>query len=61
LTGPAGLEDRSSNPHTTSTRTDPAVEAQIPALREREHRGAVCPAGELGLVASTVGRLLARH
>jgi transposase InsO family protein len=59
--GEAGLHDRSSRPHTIATRTDPVVEAQILALREREHRGAVYLAGELGLVASTVGRVLARH
>ena len=59
--GWAGLEDRSSRPHTTPNRIDPTVEAQILALREREHRGAVYLAGELGLVASTVGRVLARH
>jgi transposase InsO family protein len=59
--GEAGLEDRSSRPHSSPTRTDPVVEAQILALREREHRGAVYLAGELGLVASTVGRVLARH
>jgi transposase InsO family protein len=59
--GEAGLEDRSCRPHTTPTRTDPATEAQILALREQEHRGAVYLAGELGLVASTVGRVLARH
>jgi transposase InsO family protein len=56
-----GLEDRSSRPHTTPTRTNPVLEAQILALREQEHRGAVYLAGELGLVASTVGRVLARH
>jgi transposase InsO family protein len=59
--GEAGLQDRSSRPHTSPTRTDPAVEAQILALREQERRGAVYLAGELGLVASTVGRILARH
>jgi transposase InsO family protein len=59
--GWAGLEDRSSRPHTTPNRVDPATEAQILALRERERRGAVFLAGELGLVASTVGRVLARH
>jgi transposase InsO family protein len=59
--GESGLEDRSSRPHTSPTRTDPTTEAQILALREREHRGAVYLAGELGLVASTVGRVLARH
>jgi transposase InsO family protein len=56
-----GLQDRSSHPHTTPTRTAPAVEAQILALREQQRRGAVYLAGELGLVASTVGRVLARH
>ena len=30
-------------------------------LRAQRHRGAVFLAGELGLVASTVGRILARH
>ena len=59
--GWAGLQDRSSRPHTTPTRTDPVIEAQILALRERDRRGAVYLAGELGLVASTVGRVLARH
>jgi transposase InsO family protein len=59
--GQVGLEDRSSRPHTTPARTHPAVETQILALRERERRGAVYLAGELGLVASTVGRVLARH
>lgn len=59
--GWAGLQDRSSRPYTTPTRTDPAVEAQILGLREQERRGAVYLAGELGLVASTVGRVLHRH
>lgn len=56
-----GLHDRSCRPHTTPTRTPAAVEAQILALREQERRGAVYLAGELGLPASTVGRVLARH
>ncbi|WP_433035337.1 IS481 family transposase [Actinomycetospora sp. CA-053990] len=59
--GPAGLEDRSSRPHTTPGRTDAEVEAQVLALRAERRRGAVFLAGELGLVASTVGRILARH
>lgn len=59
--GEDGLQDRSSRPHTSSTRTDPDTEARILALREQERRGAVYLAGELGLVASTVGRVLARH
>ena len=59
--GWAGLEDRSSRPHTIANRTDPVVEAAILVLRADIRRGAVYLAGELGLAASTVGRVLARH
>jgi transposase InsO family protein len=59
--GPAGLEDRSSRPHTSPSRVSTEVEAQVLELRQASHRGAVFLAGELGLVASTVGRVLARH
>ena len=57
----AGLADRSSRPRRSPTRTSAAVEAQVLALRRTRHRGPVFLAGELGLVASTVGRILARH
>ena len=56
-----GLADRSSRPHTTPTRTPLQVETQILALRRHAHRGPVFLAGQLGLVASTVGRVLRRH
>ena len=59
--GPAGLEDRSSRPHTSPNRISPQAEAQVLDMRAKRHRGAVFLAGELGLVASTVGRILARH
>ena len=59
--GPAGLEDRSSRPCSTPTRVSDEVEARVLELRRGSHRGAVFLAGELGLVASTVGRILARH
>ncbi|XP_021300512.1 uncharacterized protein LOC110428914, partial [Herrania umbratica] len=59
--GPAGLEDRPSRPHRLANQTAPQVEAQVLELRRDRHRGAVFLAGELGLVASTVGRVLARH
>ena len=59
--GWAGLEDRSSRPHTIANRTDPVVEAAILVLRAGIRRGAVYLAGELGLAASTVGRVLARY
>lgn len=56
-----GLEDRSSRPRTSPTRTPAHVEAAILELRVSAHRGPVYLAGELGLVASTVGRVLRRH
>jgi transposase InsO family protein len=59
--GWAGLQDRSSRPHTSPTRTPPQVEDQILALRRSAHRGPVFLARALGLVASTVGRVLARR
>lgn len=59
--GPAGLTDRSSRPHRCPTRTPAAVEARILALRAQCRRGPVFLAGQLGLVASTVGRVLRRH
>ena len=59
--GPAGLEDRSSRPHTTPRRTPAEAEARVLAWRAERHRGAVFLASELGLVASTVGRILHRH
>jgi hypothetical protein len=57
----AGLEDRSSRPHTTPTRTPPQVEARVLRCRAELRQGAVYLAGELGLVASTVARILACH
>jgi transposase InsO family protein len=59
--GPAGLADRSSRPHASPTRTDPATEAAILALRRDRRLGPARIAGVLGLHASTVGRVLARH
>ena len=56
-----GLVDRSSRPHTSPTRTPPEVEQRILQLRASARRGALFLAGELGLVPSTVGRVLARH
>jgi transposase InsO family protein len=59
--GEAGLADRPSRPHTMPTRTSSEVETRVLALRTEIRRGAVYLAGELGLVASTVGRILRRH
>ncbi len=59
--GEAGLADRSSGPHRSPTRLPAETENAILALREQSHRGAVFLAAQLGLVASTVGRVLRRH
>ena len=59
--GEAGLEDRPSRPHTSPTRTPAETETRVLDLRAQARRGAVFLAGELGLAASTVGRILHRH
>jgi len=59
--GSAGLLDRSSRPQTSPTRTDPATEAAVLALRLDKRLGPARIAGVLGLNASTVHRVLTRH
>lgn len=59
--GQAALLDRSSRPHRMPARTPKGVERRVLAARARRKRGAVVLAAELGLNASTVGRILARH
>jgi transposase InsO family protein len=59
--GTAGLLDRSSRPRRCPTRTDPATEAAIVALRRDRRLGPARIAGILGLNASTVHRVLVRH
>jgi transposase InsO family protein len=59
--GDAGLEDRSSRPVRMPARTPKRVERRVLAARRRRNRGAVVLAAELGMNASTVGRILARH
>jgi len=59
--GWAGLVDRSSRPHHSPTRASAEVEARVLALRATARRGPVFLARELGLVASTVGRILRRR
>ncbi|AQT79964.1 IS481 family transposase [Mycolicibacterium litorale] len=59
--GDAALADRSSRPIRMPQRTSMRVEQKVLAARRRRKRGAVMLAAELGLVASTVGRILARH
>jgi transposase InsO family protein len=59
--GDAGLVDRSSRPHRTPRRTDPAVEAAVVAARLEHRRGPDWLGPELGVPARTVTRILRRH
>lgn len=59
--GEAGLEDRSSRPHSMPTRTPDDVEAVIVAARREQRRGQDWLAGELGVPARTINRVLHRH
>jgi transposase InsO family protein len=58
--GLAGLQDRSSRPHTSPNKTPDDVEAQVIALR-RERRIYDRIAEQTGVSHSTVGRILERH
>lgn len=59
--GEAGLQTRSSRPHSSPTRTSPEVEQRVLELRSRERRGQDWLGPELGLPARTVARILRRH
>lgn len=59
--GPAGLADRSCRPRTSPRRTPQAVEERILQLRAQRRLGPARIAGILGMHASTVHRVLARH
>jgi transposase InsO family protein len=59
--GEAGLEDRSSRPHISPSRTPAEVEDRIIELRARERRGPDWLGAELGVPPRTVSRVLARR
>ncbi len=59
--GPAGLVDRSSRPRRCPTRTRPAQERRIVALRRSRGLGPARIAGIVGLPATTVHAVLVRH
>ena len=59
--GEAGLDNRSSRPRSTPTRTSAQVEGQIVALRESERVGRDEISVRLGVPARTVSRVLVRH
>jgi transposase InsO family protein len=59
--GDAGLEDRSSRPHSSPTKTSAEVEAAVVAARLEHRRGQDWLGPELGVPARTVSRILRRH
>ena len=59
--GVAGLEDRSSRPHTCPHQTPARVERRIVALRRSRKLGPARLAGIVDVPASTVHRVLVRH
>ncbi|WP_395657829.1 IS481 family transposase [Nocardioides sp.] len=59
--GEAGLQTRSSRPHSSPTRTSHEVEQRVLVLRHRERRGQDWLGPELGLPPRTVSRILRRH
>ena len=59
--GAPGLSDRTSRPHHTPHRIDAGLEQLILLTRRTMRRGAEAIAGELGICASTVGRVLRRN
>ncbi|MCE4265368.1 IS481 family transposase [Rhodococcus globerulus] len=59
--GTAGLEDRSSRPHTMPTRTNDEIENRVLEARREDRRGQDWIGPELGVPARTVARVLRRH
>jgi transposase InsO family protein len=59
--GDAGLEDRSSRPHSSPTRTSARVEERVVAARRELRVGPDRLAAEVGVPARTISRILRRH
>jgi transposase InsO family protein len=59
--GEAGLQDRSSRPHTVPSRTPAPVEARIVTMRTTQRLGPDAIGAELGVPSRTVSRVLARN
>lgn len=59
--GDAGLEDRSSRPHTMPTRTTTETEQRVLDARRQHRRGQDWLAAEVGVPARTVSSILRRH
>ena len=59
--GDPGLEDRSSRPHHTPTRTSPEIESKVVAARLELRVGPDRLSDHLGVPARTISRILRRH
>jgi transposase InsO family protein len=59
--GEAGLQDRSSRPHSSPSRTSPEREETVLRIRAEERVGRDEVADRSGVAARTVSRILARH
>ncbi len=59
--GLAGLQDRSSRPHRTPTRTPAKVEQRVLKARAKYRCGAIGLARHTGVAVATCGRILRRH
>lgn len=59
--GEAGLEDRSSRPHSSPSQTSPERERAVLQVRAVERVGRDEVAAQTGVPARTVSRILARH
>lgn len=59
--GEAGLEDRSSRPHTSPTRTDPDLERRVIQARVERRCGPDQLARDIEVPARTITRILRRH
>lgn len=59
--GEAGLETRSSRPHSMPTKTAPEVEEKILAARAEHRDGPDVLAMKVGVPARTISRILRRH
>lgn len=59
--GDAGLETRSSRPHTTPTRTSAEVEKRVLDARAADRSGPDVLGPKVGVPARTVSRILRRH
>ena len=58
--GVAGLEDRSSRPHSSPNRTPRQLRRRVIRLRQKRRKGASWIAYQVGLAASTVQNILTR-